>query len=220
MNESCATCKYWEGDLADEVRSCRRYPPQFRGGFRPDPDRYNSTWGESFPKTFAEDWCGEYKKATSSRGRPAKKPVDDKPDDFEQKFWAIYPRRDSKLDGRKAWDQVVVEGKVPVDDVIKGLKRSVNTWKSEGRARKVIPLPATWLRGMRWQDEASPSNCNDKDIKAPPAEAEPSGEPILQCPRCLSKYVKSKAPHSVKDGLPRCRNYGCTMEDVKLEEIR
>ena len=37
---SCATCAYWESDLAD-TGICRRYPP-------------------AWPRTLRGEWCGEY----------------------------------------------------------------------------------------------------------------------------------------------------------------
>jgi hypothetical protein len=63
-------------------------------------------------------------------------------------FWALYPRREAKGDAWKAWEQV----RPPIEAV-----RAALTWQVkrpqwlEGPA--FIPLPATWLRARRWEDE-------------------------------------------------------------------
>lgn len=67
-------------------------------------------------------------------------------------FWRVYPRRDARRDAEKAWRQVG-----PDDELAAAIIRHV-----EGRAqcdaqwakgRQFIPLPATFLRGERWNDE-------------------------------------------------------------------
>lgn len=54
MTERCETCRYWE--LSNLSRyssgSCRRYPPQC------EPRVSVAAW----PMTYAEKWCGEWRK--------------------------------------------------------------------------------------------------------------------------------------------------------------
>jgi hypothetical protein len=73
------------------------------------------------------------------------------PDGFTE-FWKVYPRRQAKQDALKAWK--VLE---PSDELLAAMlsaierRRGSPDWRKEGG--KYIPLPATWLRGRRWEDE-------------------------------------------------------------------
>lgn len=67
-------------------------------------------------------------------------------------FWAAYPRKQAKQDARKAWDKL----KPDLDlcrimaEALRRQKRS-EQWQREGG--RYIPLPATWIRGRRWEDD-------------------------------------------------------------------
>lgn len=65
------------------------------------------------------------------------------------RFWEVYPRRQAKLDARKAWAQLNPDEAL-VDCIIQALgwQRQTKQWL-EG----FIPLPASYLRGRRWEDE-------------------------------------------------------------------
>ncbi len=76
--------------------------------------------------------------------------VEAKARDFE-KFWAAYPKKDGKKDALAAWAKV----SEPVETLLAAIEKRRNTddWtKSKGQ---FVPLPATWLRGKRWEDELS-----------------------------------------------------------------
>jgi len=68
--------------------------------------------------------------------------------DFEQ-FWKAYPNKKAKQDAIKAWGQV----KPDLQATLKALswQRRQEQWTKDKGA--FIPLPASWLRGKRWEDE-------------------------------------------------------------------
>jgi len=66
------------------------------------------------------------------------------------RFWSVYPRRDAKQDARKAWAQVK-----PTEEQIVRMEQAL-AWQRPQWAQdsyKFCPLPATYLRGRRWDDE-------------------------------------------------------------------
>lgn len=73
------------------------------------------------------------------------------PPAFEE-FWTLYPRHEAKRDAVKAWNQVKPTG----DEIAAilqnvALRRESFDWTKE--SRKYVPLPASYLRGRRWEDE-------------------------------------------------------------------
>lgn len=69
--------------------------------------------------------------------------------DFE-KFWATYPRKEAKKDALKAWGALCAEQKYAA---LAAIPLHIKAWNVAGRSRQYIPLPATWIRGERWEDE-------------------------------------------------------------------
>ena len=67
------------------------------------------------------------------------------PAGFES-FWRVYPRKQSKLDGLKAWGQMGCEE--IADDIVKAVKSYPFS-----EDPKYIKLPATFLRHGCWMDE-------------------------------------------------------------------
>lgn len=70
--------------------------------------------------------------------------------DFE-KFWSMYPKKRAKGDARKAWFQTA-SIRPSVERIVNAVMAMAATedWqKSEGQ---YIPLPASFLRGERWED--------------------------------------------------------------------
>lgn len=67
-------------------------------------------------------------------------------------FWSTYPRKDNKRDAEKAWAQVIKFGHKP-EEIIAGAKAYALYWKEKGTDRSFMPLPGSWLRGLRWKDE-------------------------------------------------------------------
>lgn len=81
-------------------------------------------------------------------------------DDFER-FWRVYPRKQSKADAFKAWKQM--KHNPPLRDLIDILnkhKMSTDWVKDNGT---YIPYAATWIRGQRWEDELSQASLSQKE---------------------------------------------------------
>lgn len=66
-------------------------------------------------------------------------------------FWAMYPRKDAKQDAYKAWRQLqpTIEMQVEIRDAL-AWQVDLHDWATRPR---FCPLPATYLRGLRWTDE-------------------------------------------------------------------
>ena len=75
-------------------------------------------------------------------------PIRDYEADFDR-FWEVYPKKDSKTAARKAFMKV----KVPVDTLITAVQRQkqLPQWQKDGG--QYIPNPATWLNQERWEDQ-------------------------------------------------------------------
>ena len=67
-------------------------------------------------------------------------------------FWLLYPRHEAKKDAKKAWQRDVD----PAHHV--AIAIALVAWRPVWRDKDVefICLPATWLRGERWEDELPP----------------------------------------------------------------
>lgn len=65
-------------------------------------------------------------------------------------FWLKYPRKESKKDALKAWGQITPEQQ---QKALETIQAHVDRWKALGTEKHYIPLPATWLRGWRFDDE-------------------------------------------------------------------
>lgn len=88
-------------------------------------------------------------------------------DDEFSKFWTVYPRKEAKKDAMKAWKSIKPNEALIttiITDIKKRLTEGGAWYKSE---RKFVPLPATYLRGARWEDEQAvgttdePTNPNE-----------------------------------------------------------
>lgn len=67
-------------------------------------------------------------------------------------WWALYPRKNKKLDARKAFT-AALKDKVDPDHLINSLRRQLDAWRAEGKDPKYIPYPASWLRGGSYDDD-------------------------------------------------------------------
>jgi hypothetical protein len=69
-------------------------------------------------------------------------------------FWLAYPKKRGKDDARKAWKARKLERDHETQAAILAAldwQREQPDWRKDGG--QFIPLPATWLRAGRWQDE-------------------------------------------------------------------
>jgi hypothetical protein len=76
-----------------------------------------------------------------------RKETEEKARNFEE-FWKAYPKKEAKKDAEQAWSKV--DAPVAVLLAAIAAKRTTEDWtKAKGQ---FVPLPATWLRGRRWED--------------------------------------------------------------------
>jgi len=65
------------------------------------------------------------------------------------RFWDAYPNRKAKLDAQKAWAKLK-----PSPELITTMLEAIEEQKRGRQWREgFVPLPASWLRGERWNDE-------------------------------------------------------------------
>lgn len=80
------------------------------------------------------------------KGGGRAKTRDDDPEGFPA-FYAEYRRKDARADAVKAWRAL------KPDDALQGrIMAAVRAWRWADDPTK-IPLPASWIRGKRWEDE-------------------------------------------------------------------
>ena len=72
-------------------------------------------------------------------------------DDFAV-WYSCYPRRAARSDAEKAYCQAIKLGADPAA-MLQGAKAYAEMHRREGTESKFILLPATFLRGLRWEDE-------------------------------------------------------------------
>lgn len=65
-------------------------------------------------------------------------------------FWNIWPKRLAKKDAQKAWARIPPMTHQQILRAVEAGKQTEQWLKEEGQ---YIPLPASWLRGERWEDE-------------------------------------------------------------------
>lgn len=80
-----------------------------------------------------------------------------------EKFYTVYPKRQNRKDAEKAWNQLWTDKKSdyysgPLDEnklnlILAAVEKQTKSenWQKDGGT--FIPLPASWLRGNRWEDE-------------------------------------------------------------------
>lgn len=104
------------------------------------------------------------------------------PDELFLAFYAAYPRKEARKDARKAW------GQMPPEDAITALSAILvwaRVWKAQNREQQHIPLPASWLRGERYFDEAPPGFAASVRLPAEPSNPK-------------APYVRSEMPPEVR----------------------
>lgn len=104
-----------------------------------------------------------------TRGR--KKTTQELPDADFDAFWALYPKKKSKGEAKKAWAQVK-----PSREIISAIMAKLpllaasHDWTKEGG--QYVPNPATWLRAEGWEDEVKDAPRKDSfPTPAKPGEA-------------------------------------------------
>jgi len=113
------------------------------------------------------NYQSEYERQKPSRERKKLKIPNPESSDIRfEKFWREYPRKQAKVDAERAFKSLN-----PSEDLlaviiadISSRKQSEAWLKDKG---KYIPLPATYLRGKRWEDETKKEAPNGKDRRYP-----------------------------------------------------
>jgi hypothetical protein len=105
----------------------------------------------------------EVQEPKKPRGRNARKKTEDA--DFEM-FWAIYPRKEVKLEAERKFAARKLE--VGADALIEGARRYAAS--RVGQDPKFTAMPTTWLNQGRWADGAPATGA------APPPSAVQTGE--------------------------------------------
>jgi hypothetical protein len=65
-------------------------------------------------------------------------------------FWKAYPKKVSKVDARRRWDQLIRRGVDPVEVIAAAKVYALAVRSSE---KRFIKGPDGWLHGGRWEDE-------------------------------------------------------------------
>ena len=82
----------------------------------------------------------------------SKKTKNNYSEEFENEFWSIYPRRDSKKRAVEKYVSLRKSG-VALDTIINGLKSYIKHWRLSGTEPSFIPMASTWLNQERYEDE-------------------------------------------------------------------
>ena len=113
---------------------------------------------------------------------------------FEE-FWKAYPKRRAKADARKAWAKLAPDAEL-LAVILKALawQTREEQWNRDGG--QYIPLPASWLRGERYEDE--PALAKPEPVKRevkPCAKCEGEGlYPFQGQLLCSQHYVDREEP--------------------------
>lgn len=92
-----------------------------------------------------------------------KKKKNDYTDEFENEFWSIYPRRDSKKRAMEKYISTRDSG-VSLEKIISGLKSYIKHWRASGTEPSYIPMATTWLNQERYDDELLNKNNSAKAL--------------------------------------------------------
>jgi len=109
-------------------------------------------------------------------------------------FWQQYPRHQARKDAMKAWHQIGAD----VDEELQARILADLADRSWPRDKQFVPLPATYLRGARYEDERGPAVPSSPANRWSPTSA-PGGRIVdghLWCthdPRCSTDLVHIRA---------------------------
>ena len=101
------------------------------------------------PDLFTKDW-------------PHDQPVDDDPLAGFEDFWDAYPRREGKRDAQKAWRQI----KAGLDPELRERIMAGVASRPWSKERTFQMLPATFLRGARFDDEVDAHGARQNNAPA------------------------------------------------------
>ena len=113
------------------------------------------------------NYQSEYERQKPSRERKKLKIPNPESSDIRfEKFWEAYPRKQAKVDAERAFKSLN-----PSEDLLAVIIADISSRKqSEAWLKdngKYIPLPASYLRGKRWEDEIKEEVSNGTDRRYP-----------------------------------------------------
>lgn len=106
-------------------------------------------------------------------------------------FWDRYPRRIGLGAALKAFRRAATTA--TTEDILDGLDRSVKVWRSEQRAPRFLPHPATWLNQQRWLDDEQPAAPTSKRAEAE-QQTRAAGDAFLD-------RIRNHTPKELTDGV-------------------
>lgn len=113
-----------------------------------------------------------------------------------ERFWEVWPRKVAKQAAQKAWDKLQLD---PLTDAIIGAVRKQERYQWQGKDRKYIPHPASWLNAGRWEDEVEiPTEKRAGARSARPACRVCHKPGSLLCPSCASYQQQLDAMSSIR----------------------
>lgn len=74
------------------------------------------------------------------------------PADYQDQFWATYPRRTARKKAFEVLDRIAKADSVPFAEIVAGSQRLAE-WAGDREDKRFLPHPSTWLNGERWADE-------------------------------------------------------------------
>lgn len=80
---------------------------------------------------------------------------DSKPQPYSEDFlawWKVYPRKESKGDAWKAWEQLRKSKRLPA---LPELTKAAQAYAARSNDPQFIKLPGGWLRDWKWADETN-----------------------------------------------------------------
>ena len=90
--------------------------------------------------------------------KPDQKPinVEDGDTSFDT-FYFFYPRHEAKADALKAWRALKPDTEL-------GKRMILDLKRYEGKEKQYVPLPASYIRGRRWEDESTVAGAAPKPL--------------------------------------------------------
>ena len=102
---------------------------------------------EVYPRANREIWEEKRERAIRAIDKELAKHADDLK--LFTEFWEAYPKKQNRPDAKKAWQQTILV-RPSLSVLITAITKQS---QSDSWMRGFIPLPASWLRGHRWEDE-------------------------------------------------------------------
>ena len=146
--------QFWPGDDISETSADQEdaHACGTREARVDDAQRTRSGRNDQYSKGNGTEGNGTEGNGTEGNGRePPRRPPPRTADRFPE-FWAIYPRRRDKAKALEVWKRKGLDKKA--DEILHDVRERLQhdeQWQREGG--RYIPLPTTYLRNERWEDE-------------------------------------------------------------------